>query len=252
MICAVLLLVSAQAVAATTCSWDNPGHDPYTGTARAAIERMTTIPESVRAALIARAELVDYDDVVMIDRDSIRSKTREYEPEITFMAFGGRGRVCDRVDRSGWAPEHVESGMVFCESAWCILRPSVCNNWSIITRRPEATRPVEPAISPVPPVALDQPAVPLLAVPSGSNAPVTFDGPQGVGEPLAGPMVFAPLPPPPPPLIAFFPWPCVACAAPRPTPALPPISAVPEAPTWALMLAGAGLIASIAKKRKLQ
>ena len=129
------------------CNWDRPGADAYAGSARAAITAMTNIPAPVRAVLIERAERrsPDYDDVIYIDRDAIRGVHHAYAPEITFMAFGAAGKVCRTVTRSGWADHWAESAMAFCEGAYCIARPSVCNNWSIVTRTeaaaPAAARP---------------------------------------------------------------------------------------------------------------
>lgn len=115
------------------CEWDHPGRDIYTGTPRAAIMAMGTIPDSVKQVLISRAERNDYDDIVFIDKDSVRGKYA-YQPEVKFMAFGGRGTICKSVSRNSWSATHVESAMAFCDKGYCVARPSVCNNWSIIER----------------------------------------------------------------------------------------------------------------------
>lgn len=117
-----------------SCDWNAPGRDAYQGTARAAIEAMATIPAPIRAVLIERAERHDFDDVILVDRDSIKGKY-DYEKEIGFMAFGHAGRVCVNVTRAGWDAARVESAMVFCEADHCVARFSVCNNWSIVARR---------------------------------------------------------------------------------------------------------------------
>ena len=143
-----------------TCSWDNPGTDRYQGTARSAIEAMSEIPAPVRAALIARTEkkVPDFDEVVMIDRETIRGK-RAYAPELRNMAFGSKGRVCRTTTRDRWTDSHVETAMVYCESGWCIAQPVVCGNWSQIALAPQ------PPVPLLPPVALLAPADDLIDAP---------------------------------------------------------------------------------------
>lgn len=213
---------------AITCDWSDPGVDPYTGTARAAIERMVTIPAPVRQVLIARAERDEYDDVVMIDRDTIRSPAHEYRPEITSMAFGGRGRVCATVSRAGWDARHVESAMVFCAGGYCIARPSVCNNWSIVQRLESSAAPavVEPVAGDRQ-VAVASPLALSYSTPSASVfIPTLTLPPAGSSAPWrdVAPIYFSP---------AFEP----------PTLRVPPpMAAVPEPSTWMLFLAGAAAI----------
>ena len=102
------------------CNWDAPGRDAYTGTPRAAIMAMAEIPMPVRIFLVARAEAHDFDDAVMIDRDTIRSHKHAYSPVIRQMAFGARGRVCKTVSRASWAADRVEGAWVYCDSGWCV------------------------------------------------------------------------------------------------------------------------------------
>jgi hypothetical protein len=148
-----------------TCSWDHPGADAYTGSATAAIYAMAPdIPVRVKRVFAERAERHEVDDVVYIDRDSIRGKYA-YEPEISFMAFGSKGRICANVTRNKWSPDHVESAIVICEQGWCVARPSVCNNWSLVTRH-------EPAGPAAPPVA-------LLAPPEAFGPPASEVGAPG-------------------------------------------------------------------------
>jgi len=129
-----------------------PAHDPYTGTPVAAIMAYAEIPLPERRELVRRATLKipDYEDVVYADRDSIRGKYR-YEDHIWRMHFGSRGRIEDEVTRKSWPLDHVESGMVFCGATTCVVRWSVCNNWSIITRIHDETHlPLPPLQEPSP------------------------------------------------------------------------------------------------------
>lgn len=135
------------------CTWDNPGHEPYVGTPSSAIHALGFIPVPVRRVLVERAERHDFDDVVYIDRDSIQGKRYAYAPEVSFMAFGAHGKVCADVTRTKWRPEHVESAIVICEQGWCVARPSVCNNWSVVVRLARREPPAGALVS-APPEAL--------------------------------------------------------------------------------------------------
>jgi len=130
----------------STCSWDRPGHDAFTGDVVAAIDRYIDIPTPVRITLKQRMQTRDYDDLVDIRRDSISGRVR-YEPTIRDMHFGV-DRVCNHVTRERWTAQMHERGLVYCESGHCILVPTVCRNVSRIERRPSAaTGPGEHASS---------------------------------------------------------------------------------------------------------
>lgn len=212
------------------CTWNDPGIDPYTGSARAAIMAFAQIPQGVRAALVTRAESKDlaYDEVVVIDRDAIRGRAR-YAPELRSMHFGSRGRICDTVSRAGWAPDHVETAMVFCESGYCVARPAVCNNWSIVLRLEDdqTPDPAGPNLAVAPQGPAGPPPMISESVPSAPAAGPSFSAATserwlGFGTPGG---VYAPL--------EWLP------AGPR-----TPIAAVPEPPIMVLLGLGvAGLVA---------
>ena len=129
-----LTLAAALATSMTlpSCSWDQPGANPYMGDVAAAVDRYTDIPEPVRAKLKARMQTRQYDEIAAIRRDSVTGK-RRYAPEIRDMHFG-QGQVCREVTRAKWADHMVERGLVYCESSHCILVPTVCRNVSRIKR----------------------------------------------------------------------------------------------------------------------
>ena len=134
----VLLTAALGAASATlpSCSWDRPGAFPFSGDVVAAVDRYSDIPAPVRAALKRRMEQRQYDEVVVIGRDSISGKAR-YSAEIRDMHFGS-GTVCRSVTRSRWAATAEERGLVYCEAEHCLIVPTVCRNLSRVTRLQKA------------------------------------------------------------------------------------------------------------------
>jgi hypothetical protein len=127
-----LFAVTLAAAIQPACSWDRPGHNPYTGSTAAAIDRYTDIPEAVRSTLKRRMEEGQSDDKVSITRDGIIGKS-QYNPEIHDMHFGSAS-LCGTVTRSKWAANRIEPGAVYCVGEHCILVPRICGNVSRISR----------------------------------------------------------------------------------------------------------------------
>ena len=127
---AALPIAAAPTLAA--CSWNQPGYNPFTGDPVAAVDRYQDIAPLVRARLKARMARRAYDEIVTIGRDAIVGKAR-YGAEIRDMHFGA-AQVCRTVDRSAWAANARERGLVYCEDGQCILVPTVCRNVSRIRR----------------------------------------------------------------------------------------------------------------------
>lgn len=222
----------------TDCTWDAPGADPYRGTPRAAIMAMSSIPEPARRQLVAKAEASKFDDVVMIRRDSIAGK-HQYSPELSNMAFGKRGRVCESVTRAGWATGHVERAMVFCADSYCVARPQICNNWSMVSR-------IAPA-----PVAV---APPAEAMSGGGGAPIS--GPVAYPVAAASPSFEDEVYPPRTvywPIFPSYVWPPVMWAPVYSPPVYvaPAIPTIPEPGGLALMMLGLAAVAwrSLARAR---
>jgi hypothetical protein len=128
----LLLAVTLAAAMQPACSWDNPGHNPYTGSTAAAIDRYTDIPEAVRRTLKRRIEEGKPDDKVSITRDGIAG-AQQYDPIIRGMHFGSAS-MCGEVTRRKWAEARVEPGVVYCAEQHCILVPKICGNVSRISR----------------------------------------------------------------------------------------------------------------------
>ncbi|ELX09120.1 hypothetical protein Jab_2c11800 [Janthinobacterium sp. HH01] len=147
----ILFAVTLAAVSTVqpSCSWDHPGVNPYTGKTAAAIDRYTDIPAAVRSTLKRRMEEGQSDDKVTITRDGISGKN-QYDPAIRGMHFGAAS-VCATVTRSKWAEQRQEPGAVYCVDQHCILVPKICGNVSRINRVPAAV--AKAPITPPPPTA---------------------------------------------------------------------------------------------------
>ena len=115
------LLAIALAAAATvqpSCSWDNPGANPYTGNSDAAIDRYTDIPDSTRVKLKRRVNYGNPDEMVVITRDAITGR-HHYDPKISDMHFG-KASVCSTVTRGKWSEKREEPAAVYCADKHCI------------------------------------------------------------------------------------------------------------------------------------
>ena len=248
-----LILGLALAAALTSkpdCSWDRPGLHPFMGDVVQAVDRYKDIAPEVRNRLKQRMQKREYDDIASIRRDSIEGKF-SYEPSLRGMHFGN-GSVCAQVSRTKWTAAAQERGLVYCEKNQCIIVPTVCRNVSRITRRagPDnsaATAAVLPAVVvidvPVPPLPPEQ-AGTYLPVSSVTNTEPDFSGGrafqsfQGAGSTFAG-------------IGAARIAPDLLGGAATPNPVAdpaPPTSPVPEPGTWAMLLAGLGLLAALRRR----
>lgn len=117
-----------------SCSWDNPGVNPYMGEIPAAVEAYKEIPPSDRAAIKLAIEKKRYSDIVLITRNGILGiePTIEYAPQLTKMHFGNG--ICNTTTRDKWAKNHVERALVFCSGDYCVAVPTVCRNVSLLTK----------------------------------------------------------------------------------------------------------------------
>ncbi|MQA36613.1 MHFG family PEP-CTERM protein [Rugamonas aquatica] len=261
--------LAAASTVQPSCSWDHPGVNPYTGKTAAAIDRYTDIPAAVRSTLKRRMEEGQSDDKVIITRDGISGKS-QYDPAIRDMHFGAAS-VCATVTRSKWAEQRQEPGAVYCVDQHCILVPKICGNVSRINRAPVAV--AKAPVAPPPPVAKlggklgdkdlgladpekhdsDEPSVeelakrehllrqtalnsakPRLGV-EEFDLPEEFDFEGDIGDRVTGDIGGHPLLPP---FIGDDDGMSI-----NPVP-------VPEADTWAMLLAGLGILGVVARRRK--
>ena len=220
------------------CSWDRPGANRYTGDPVAAVDHYTDIDPETRAALKQRIAARKSDDIVTIHRDSVDGDNGKYayDPAIRDMHFGS-GTVCGNVSRSKWAPLKVERALVYCEKDQCLIVPAICGNVSRITRRP--------GLALVPPPAL-LPALPLVPV-----IPVT---PEQMASLLKDiPLFYMPDGADDDRDLHILPqYQQVAVLPPASDNDRVTLAPVPEAQTWAMLLAGLGLIGAAVKRRRHQ
>ena len=229
----LLLALALASTAHTTpnCSWDRPGANPLTGDPVAAVDHYPDIPPAVRAALKERIAARKSDEIVTIHRDSIVGN-REYDPAIRGMHFGA-SQVCNTVSRSKWAPRKVERALVYCDENECIIVPAICGNVSRVTRLPEKV-----AVAAAPPVA----PTPVIPVTPQQMASLVHKGPDVAAEddPTPARAVVSRVLYSPPTVLAPTP---IAIANDI------PVHAVPEAGTWAMLLAGLGFVGFAARRR---
>jgi len=244
------LILSTTLVATPPgCSWAHPGANPYRGDPVAALSDFGLSDEQ-RAQIATQMRARQPTDVVTITRDDILSRSGpEAYTDLREMHSGG-GQVCHgEVDRSAWPARRRERALVYCAGDACVIVPTICNNVSRVSRKPdraavldETPIDIEPAAGPRPapsPTDTSQPPQAPLAffpnpedggLPSPSDAPPSGGGgasPPGDGGgagrvPIGGP-------------------PCCATGPSGPGPVTPPATPpppVPEPPNALLLLAG--------------
>lgn len=124
------LIVAAALVA--SCSWANPGANPYQGQPVDAVAHYPQIPAKAKAEIAEKMRSLKYDDITVITRDEISGKHDKYS-DLRLMHFG-KNQVCVEVDRSSWKTEHKEVGLVYCSGDTCLIVPTVCRNVAMVTR----------------------------------------------------------------------------------------------------------------------
>ncbi|MEO6279688.1 MHFG family PEP-CTERM protein [Roseateles sp.] len=257
---ATLALAVSAGSTLPDCSWDRPGVNPFMGDVVAAVDRYRDIPAATREKLKARMKARSYDDIALIERDTIKGQAT-YAPEISDMHFGP-GAICKTVTRAKWTAKTQERGLVYCEDGQCILVPTVCRNVSRIRRL--ETKPAAAAPSSAANVASStnegENATPLefeapAAGPMAAAAPDSFSGQSGGASlgsstPASGGGSIAALGSPAPqsaagggsgPILAGMGMPSLPPGTVRPaeSPELPGVTpAVPEPQTWAMIVAG--------------
>ncbi|AXA90468.1 MHFG family PEP-CTERM protein [Massilia sp. YMA4] len=239
----------AAALAATlsvsaTCSWNRPGVDPYRGDAATALAHYPDIPAAQREVLLDKMSKGQPDDRVAIRRDAIIGDA-DYDPAIRDMHFG-KTKMCGSVDRSKWTASRSEPGAVYCADQHCILVPKICGNVSRITRRsqPATTPPDQPdqpvtVAAPVPVEPWNPERHPLDWL-TGTELGLS-DGPgheggdgDGEGDGSGEPYLTADAGNP-----ALWGW-----------DEDQPVQAVPEASTWAMLVAGVGIVAGWGRRAR--
>ena len=249
-----LILSTTLVTAPPGCSWAHPGANPYRGDPVQVLDDFG-LPEAARATLRAAMRAHRPTDVVTITRDDIVGRSGTGYGDLREM-HSGHGQVCHGdVDRTAWNPKRREHGLVYCAGDACVIVPTICNNVSLVTRKPDHEAVLDDSPIDIAPAA-GPPSVPPGAAPPGSpgDGPLGFiptpgdgsgggGGSPGDGTPVAGgggpsggggggvPIMGSN-----PPCCDTGPIGPVGPGRPPITPPTP--TPVPEAPTALLLLAG--------------
>ena len=233
-----LILSTTLVAGPPACSWAHPGANPYRGDPMTALADFD-LPEATRGKLREMMRAHRPTDIAAITRDDIVGDAGAYA-DLREM-HSGHGHVCHgNVDRSAWSASRRERALVYCAGDACVIVPTICNNVSLVTRKPdrdamldETPIDIEPAAGPKPELhdATLPPAPPLdflppAAVPGGGDgtpAAPPGDG-GGGGEPGGGGN---------PPCCDTLP---IGPGSPG-VPPVTPASPVPETPAALLLLA---------------
>ncbi len=254
-----LVLAAALVAVPPNCSWAHPGANPYRGDPVRVLADFD-LPEATRKKLRAAMKSPRTTDIVTITRDDIVGE--HGYADLREMHSGG-GRVCHgAVDRSGWSATRRERGLVYCADDTCVIVPTICNNVSLVTRRPERQAeadegPIDIAPAAGPPTApTDTPA----SVPTDAMPPGAFVLPPGGGDVVSGLPVGTGngggTPDVGPPDLGFPVGGGGPCCGSTPTlpvgpvGPVPPTSPVPEPASALALLASLGLLAAHARRTK--
>ena len=262
----IMAAVVATTAAGGSCSWAHPGANPYRGDPPAALADFA-MPEDTRRQLRTSMAAHRTTDIVTITRDGIAGDHRY--ADLREMHSGHGQRCHGAVDRSAWSATHEERGLVYCAGDTCVIVPTVCNNVSLVTRKPDeapllggADEPIDisPAAGPPPAtpdvvVAQAPDSVPLDFI-ADAGLPIAPDSTAGGGGdagggspgfPIGGGGGGTPTLPGGGTCCGTGP---VGPIGPGAPPVIVPTSPVPEAPAWTLLLAGLAAVAALGRRRR--
>ena len=244
-----LVLSTVIATLSPGCSWAHPGANPYRGDPVHALADFA-MPTATRLRLRELMAQHRYTDVATITRDDIAGS--QHYTDLREM-HSGAGQVCrGAVDRSAWNAGRRERGLVYCVGDTCVIVPTICNNVSLVSRKPDRIAaaddtPIDiaPAAGPPPvdaPTATAPDSAPLDFFPTPEDAGGDNGGSPGGAGPIGGGSGGVPC-------CDTGPVGPIGPGGPA-TPPITPASPVPEVPTWAQLLAGTALIAAARRRRR--
>ncbi len=137
---ALLCISNAHAV----CAWSDPGANRFTGDPVAAVMSYGDIPPKARAELAEAVKVRAYSAFVDIRRDSIAGGKYTH---MRAMHWGNGQQCMGDVDRSAWAADRVERGLVYCRRGHCVIVPTVCGNVARVNAAGVAPQPDPGALS---------------------------------------------------------------------------------------------------------
>ncbi len=174
------LILSTSLVAAPPgCSWAHPGANPYRGDPAQVLADFD-LPQATRDALRALMRAHRPTDVATITRDDIVGEHAGYA-DLREM-HSGHGRVCHgEVDRSAWSAQRHERALVYCAGDACVIVPTICNNVSLVSRKPDRVAVLDDS-----PIDIEPAAGPPAAPPDTASTPPATDTPYGFLPPTGG------------------------------------------------------------------
>ncbi len=129
-----LILSTSLVASPAACSWAHPGANPYRGDPVRALSDFD-LSATTRTKLRALMSAHRYTDVATITRDDIAGNHGYVDLR---EMHSGHGKVCHgEVDRSAWSATHRERALVYCADDACVLVPTICNNVSLVSRKPD-------------------------------------------------------------------------------------------------------------------
>lgn len=280
---AAAMLAAGHAQAAK-CDWSNPGAARvYPVAVERLLENYPGMDGGTKFRLMQKMKWVKPDDYAAISRDEITGKRANYDslrdmhwrdPAVSDPAK--QHKVCrGAVDRSKWSDSHREIALVYIETEpsgrqWVVMVPLKCNNVSLASIQTTPQKSVPPT------AVIPGPSEPLEFDPPGAGTPADGEPAGGGGRlrlsmtpywptvsaPGETPPTYTEIPPelitppnwtPAPPGVTY--WPDLPRPAPPTdwgagTPVTTHVPAIPEPETYALMLAGLGVVSWAARRAK--
>lgn len=129
----LLALAASTAHSEVACSWNDPGRNPFKGSAVLVALVEPSVPDPRTRLWLAWAiKTKPPTDRFYIWRDSITgARGGRYSPHLTGMRFG-RNQRCEEVDRGGWGALQAEPANGWCVDGHCALIPDVCGNVAFV------------------------------------------------------------------------------------------------------------------------
>jgi hypothetical protein len=245
----MILAIAAAAIVSTVavepvCVWNDRGLHRVTVPVSPLVDHYPDIPKATRDKLKQRIDRFQYDEMVVISRDGIKSDVFTYSG-MQYMHFGNGQKVCGEVKTDHWAPGDIERAMIFCQDGHCLALPLVCSNLARVTRFEPVRREASVQIPPIEsPGGLDTEfKSPSLTLGFVDPEPV-FPSLLNVPEIQIQPEIEEEWP-----FSRSVQWRLLGPIERNVEPSAVPVAVVPEPGTWLLMLFGLGVVGFWARRK---